>query len=82
MDFDEASAAWRSNKKYLGRGMFAYRCTYIHSNGKQCSKSVEGQTFKSPYSIRGDWTATLGTTSYTHCKQHKRNWQRILHESE
>lgn len=25
IDFDEASMAWRNNKRYLGNGMFAYK---------------------------------------------------------
>lgn len=41
IDFDEASAAWRANKKSLGGGMFAYRCAYIHTGGKRCTKTVE-----------------------------------------
>jgi hypothetical protein len=81
-DFDEASAAWRSNKKWLGRGMFAYKCSYIHSNGKQCTKSVEGQAYKIPYSIRSDWTTNISSTSYTHCKQHKRSRHIIQHNSD
>jgi hypothetical protein len=38
--FDKAQEAWRSNKKYLGKGWFAYRCKYIHFNTKQCPKAV------------------------------------------
>ena len=39
INFDEASKAWRLNKKYIGNGMFSYKCQYIHTNNKQCNKS-------------------------------------------
>lgn len=28
IDFEEASRAWRKNKKYLGNGTFQYRCAH------------------------------------------------------
>lgn len=40
IDFDGASKAWRQNKINLGGGQFAYKCLYIHSDGKQCHKPV------------------------------------------
>ncbi len=40
INFDEASFEWRKNKKYLGNGLFAYLCNYIHSNGKHCKKII------------------------------------------
>ena len=43
IDFDEASSAWRENKKELQSGMFSYKkskqnCTHIYENGKKCRK--------------------------------------------
>ena len=40
IDFDEASKAWRKNKKQLKNGCFEYICNFVHSNGKQCRKSI------------------------------------------
>lgn len=37
IDFDAASAAWTANK--IRRGVsYAYRCTAIRKNGKQCTR--------------------------------------------
>jgi hypothetical protein len=45
IDFDEASRAWRANKKknkdgdlFPGSGSFSYICGAICSNGKVCTK--------------------------------------------
>lgn len=38
IDFDQASNAWKANKKYLGNGSYAYICGRTCKNGKQCSK--------------------------------------------
>ena len=72
IDFDEASVAWRANKKYLGQGWFAYRCAYIHSNGNRCSKSI-GKPKHPTYLIRDDWYATRSTSGdLTHyCWRHR-----------
>jgi hypothetical protein len=40
MDFEQSSIEWRKNKKYKGNGYFVYVCNYIHSNGKQCRRTV------------------------------------------
>jgi hypothetical protein len=49
IDFDMASACWRKNKKYMGKGYFVYICAYVHSNGKQCRRTVYSQLIKNPY---------------------------------
>ena len=36
IDFDEASAAWRSNKKPVGDGTFKYICCGITKTGNKC----------------------------------------------
>ena len=36
IDFDEASKAWKSNKKSIGNGCYKYICTKITKTGKQC----------------------------------------------
>lgn len=60
IDFNEASKEWRKNKVYLGHGNFAYKCQYIHTNRKQCSKQVCSNDDK--YSNHPD--------KYIYCKQH------------
>lgn len=35
VDFDEASKAWRENKKSIGNGSFKYICC-VDKNGKKC----------------------------------------------
>jgi hypothetical protein len=49
IDFDDASIQWRKNKKYIGNGYFTYTCNYIHSNGKQCRKTVYSQLIENKY---------------------------------
>ena len=36
VDFDEASRAWKLNKKSTGNGCYKYICTKITKTGKQC----------------------------------------------
>jgi len=36
IDFDQASRAWKMNKKSLGNGCYKYICTKITKIGKQC----------------------------------------------
>jgi len=36
IDFDDASAAWRSNKISKGNGMYKYICQGFFKNGKKC----------------------------------------------
>jgi hypothetical protein len=71
IDFDEASRAWRKNKVSLGNGYFAYRCNYIHSNGKQCSTVVSAQKIKQKYLIRKDWITKNYEGSYEFCVKHR-----------
>lgn len=69
MEFEEASREWRKNKVALGRGWFAYRCQYIHSNARQCPKIVSAQSRTSQYRIREDWIAPQ-KTSDEYCRRH------------
>jgi hypothetical protein len=39
IDFDEASALWRQNKKPVGQGHFKYICTAVKKDGKTCYKT-------------------------------------------
>jgi hypothetical protein len=39
IDFDEASNAWKMNKKYVGNGTYKYVCPIIKKDGIQCGKS-------------------------------------------
>ena len=41
IDFEEASKAWRGNKRYINGGYFKYKCQYKHTNGKQCYRLTE-----------------------------------------
>lgn len=38
IDFDDASMAWRSNKKSIGNGSYKYICSH-EKNGTICGKS-------------------------------------------
>jgi hypothetical protein len=38
--FDDASAAWMSNKKKRGDCTYVYKCTYTHADGKSCDKAI------------------------------------------
>ena len=37
IDFDAASAAWKSNKKSIGNGSYKYVCS-VSKNGTKCDK--------------------------------------------
>ena len=39
IDFDEASLAWRANKKHLGNGQFKYVCPVV-KDFLRCGKNV------------------------------------------
>jgi hypothetical protein len=41
IDFDEASEAWRQNKKHVGQGHFKYICTIplAKKHGEKCGNS-------------------------------------------
>lgn len=38
IDFDEASKAWKANKKYIGNGSYKYVCCCITKTGNKCNK--------------------------------------------
>ena len=38
IDFDEASTAWRANKKYVNNGTFKYICCGITKTGNKCNR--------------------------------------------
>ena len=38
IDFDEASFAWKANKKYAGNGTYKYICTQKLKNRNQCKR--------------------------------------------
>jgi len=38
IDFDEASEAWRSNKKCIGNGYYKYICSQKTKSGNQCKR--------------------------------------------
>jgi hypothetical protein len=51
--FDDASAAWMSNKKKGADCTYVYKCTYKHANGKTCGKAVTIQTTMNCWAHRG-----------------------------
>jgi hypothetical protein len=38
IDFDEASAAWKANKKSIGNGSYKYICVKPNKNGANCGR--------------------------------------------
>jgi hypothetical protein len=40
INFDEASEAWKQNKKSIGNGMYKYICQVVNTNKTLCCKSV------------------------------------------
>jgi hypothetical protein len=46
IDFDEASEAWRANKKSIGNGSYKYLCARISKNNNCCSnKCLHGEDY-------------------------------------
>jgi hypothetical protein len=73
IDFDEASKAWRANKKVLKNGMFAYKCVYIHSTGSSCKSVVEAQASTATYATHPAWTQSSSTSKepWKYCYRHR-----------
>jgi hypothetical protein len=38
IDFDDASNAWKQNKKYMGNGSYKYICPNLKKDGTTCGK--------------------------------------------
>lgn len=38
IDFDEASDAWKANKKYMGNGTYRYKCSAVTLSGNPCKR--------------------------------------------
>lgn len=46
IDFDHASKVWKANKKYLGRGVFEYKCRHIsEKTNKYCKNKIYKEMF-------------------------------------
>jgi hypothetical protein len=46
IDFDEASEAWKANKKSIGNGSYKYICAKRGKNNKNCSmKCLAGEDY-------------------------------------
>jgi hypothetical protein len=46
IDFDEASDAWKSNKKSIGNGSYKYVCAKLCKNNKFCAmKCLPGEDY-------------------------------------
>ena len=39
IDFDLSSKKWRANKKYLGKGVFVYKCQHISTTTNNYCKN-------------------------------------------
>ena len=39
-DFDEASEAWKANKKSIGNGSYKYICLQTTKTGKKCTRKA------------------------------------------
>lgn len=62
INFDEASLAWRKNKRRNKGGSFSYKCCYIHTDGTRCNRSI---TYQHPY------LGAINTIGYF-CRRHLR----------
>lgn len=52
IDFDEASSAWKANKRSIGGGCYRYICEAITGSGNKCKKTpISGGNFCSQHSI-------------------------------
>jgi len=46
IDFDEASLAWKANKKSIGGGCYKYKCFHIGNKNSKCNKEpVPGKEY-------------------------------------
>ena len=46
IDFDEASRAWKSNKRSIGNGSYKYVCSKIGKNNNNClTKCLPGENY-------------------------------------
>ena len=68
IDFDEASRAWRANKKRI-KGMLYYKCCYRHSNGKRCNNIINPPVNK--YALYMSDEKKKVNKSKVFCHQHK-----------
>ena len=51
IDFDYASSCWRANKKYLGKGIFTYKCNHISkTTNKYCTLGLKDPMRNSRFS--------------------------------
>jgi hypothetical protein len=51
IDFDEASAAWKANKKSTGGGCYKYICEHRNKNNKCRRNPIPGENFCSNHNI-------------------------------
>ncbi len=73
IDFDEASRAWRANKRRIRGGSFVYTCAYVHTNGKCCRHLTEAtQLPRWRFAIHPNWSQQKqGKMPYKYCRRHK-----------
>lgn len=52
IDFDEASSAWKANKKSTGGGCYKYICSHRNKNNKKCRRTpTPGCDFCSKHNV-------------------------------
>ena len=52
INFDEASTAWKANKKSIGGGSYKYICEHKNKNNKKCKRNpIPGCEFCSKHNI-------------------------------
>jgi len=52
VNIDEASAAWKANKRSTGGGCYKYICEHRNENNKKCRKNpIPGESFCSKHNI-------------------------------
>jgi hypothetical protein len=66
LELQSGSEGWWKNKCRLGGGTCAYRCQYIHSDGRRCRKIIELQDpgRRRKYSHCAEWVAAAGWGRY------------------
>lgn len=88
IDFNEASQAWRTNilsstdKKKKPNGTFVYKCCYIRSSGKRCTRTIESSKTTNAYQLQHAWSYEKNNNnekSRYFCKRHnKRSTYQIV----
>lgn len=69
IDFDEASHAWRQNKKYLGKGYFKYKCKFLECDNLLYCYTTQHPKFKL-FASNFDLLNKNNPNQYLFCEEH------------